>query len=76
MTPSIPTYRPIVTPSRFAWLLAVAAVSGNLYLILGEALAASNTSNVPVASGCLDSLRAATPVEVNARADLHNRALQ
>jgi hypothetical protein len=77
MTPSIPTYRPIVTPSRFAWLLAVVAVSGNLYLIVGEALAASsNASTVPVASACLDSLRVATPADVNARGDLQTRAQQ
>jgi hypothetical protein len=69
MTPSIPTYRPIVTPSRLAWLLAVAAVGGNLYLIFGDALAATRgASTLPATSACLDSLRAAIPGEANGHA--------
>jgi hypothetical protein len=71
MTPSIPTYRPAVTPSRLAWLLAVAAVSGNLYLLFGDAFAAAGDApTLSAASACLESLRAAIPGEVNERRGL------
>lgn len=72
MAPSIPTYRPVLTPARVAWLVAAVAVAGNLYLVLGDALASASGSGVQVsssASSCVEAVRGRYPGESLAQID-------
>lgn len=72
MAPSIPTYRPVLTPARVAWLAAAVAVAGNLYLVLGDALASASASGMQVsssASSCIEAVRGRYPGEPLAQID-------
>lgn len=75
MAPSIPTYRPVLTPARVAWLAAAVAVAGNLYLVLGDALASASASGMQVsssassASSCVEAVRGRYPGEPLAQID-------
>lgn len=74
MAPSIPTYRPVLTPARVAWLVAAVAVAGNLYLVLGDALASASASGSGVqvsssASSCVEAVRGRYPGESLAQID-------
>ena len=73
MAPSIPTYRPVLTPARVAWLAAAVAVAGNLYLVLGDALASASgvqvSSSASSASSCVEAVRGRYPGEPLAQID-------
>jgi hypothetical protein len=72
MAPSIPTHRPLVTPTRVAVSVAVAASASSLYLALGSAWAVTglpvqdNSAAVcPVAGAAPD----AVSTQASARAE-------
>lgn len=70
MAPSIPTYRPVLTPARVAWVVAAVAVAGNLYLVLGDALASASGVQVSSsASSCVEAVRGRYPGEPLAQID-------
>jgi hypothetical protein len=63
MAPSIPTHRPLVTPTRVAVSIAVAASASSLYLALGSAWAVTglplqdaSAAVCPVAAGEPDAV--------------------
>jgi hypothetical protein len=70
MAPSIPTYRPVLTPARVVWVAAAVAVAGNLYLVLGDALAsAAGVQVASSATACAEAVRGRYPGEPLAQTD-------
>jgi hypothetical protein len=70
MAPSIPTCRPLLSPARVAWVAAALAVAGNLYLVLGDALAgAAGVQVSSSATACLEAARGRYPGEPLAQID-------
>ena len=55
MAPSIPTCRPLFTPTRVAIVVAAMAVLSNFTLILSDALAAGAPNAVSLTTACIDA---------------------
>ena len=55
MAPSIPTCRPLFTPTRVAIVVAAIAVVSNFTLILSDALAAGGPNAAPLTTACIDA---------------------
>jgi hypothetical protein len=55
MAPSIPTYRPFLTPARLAMAGAAIALLSQFGLILADALAASEPNSQRTAVACSDA---------------------
>jgi len=47
MAPAIPTHRPLLTATRLALLVAVAASASSVYLAVGRAQAAETAMMIP-----------------------------
>ena len=77
MIPSIPSRRPFFSPARISTAIAAIAVSGNLYLMIGDARASqAGAFTAPLVTACAEALRARYPGELGVEYDLASRMPQ
>jgi hypothetical protein len=71
MAPSIPTCRPLFTPTRIAIVVAAIALVSNFTLILSDALAAGGVNALaPLTTACVDAPGARTTAEAGNHANV------
>lgn len=64
MAPSIPTFRPLLTPARMALAAAAVSVVANVTLLMGDAFSAPRSTTVAAdASACLEAVQGRLPGE-------------